>query len=82
MRIRDRGIEGANKLAREWSRVGNYYCCIWVALDCKAEYAFSHDDIDAVQSLEFIDWCLELDMESAAYEKSKEVREWRPVCKA
>ena len=39
------GMGPSNSLAREWCRVGNYYCAVWVEHDCDESYTFTPSDI-------------------------------------
>ena len=40
------GENDANQLSLEWTRIGNYFCALWVAQGCDPSYEFTADDIE------------------------------------
>jgi hypothetical protein len=72
------GVESARALAREWARLGNYYCILWVSKECDAVYDFTADEIHDSQDLDFLDFCMTLNVEDDAWAPSTLLRGYTP----
>ena len=62
-------------MAKAWSRKGNFFCSLWASSDFAEDFTFSQEVLSSyVDSEEFLDWILSIDIENPIFELIVEVR--------
>jgi hypothetical protein len=69
---------GAHALAREWCRKGNHYFSAWID-SVGIETFETADSCPYVESLEFLDWAVGVEVVSKTWDKISELKAARPV---
>ena len=67
------GVTNPNMLAREWCRLGHWYCLLWTAAGEDESYEFTEDD-RCPPDKEFIEWACTVDPMSSTWPKIMEVQ--------
>ena len=75
------GKDKALALARAWVHKGNYYFQKWFDLGaCDVKYIFTQDDKNGyVETAEFLDFALALELDDPAFDKLVLIRNWVPA---
>ena len=74
------GLEDPTYLVREWARLGQYFCSLWVARSCAEDYAFTPEDNHSYEKdPEFYAWVCALEVVGPAFDKAVEIVNWRPL---
>ena len=73
------GEENCRQLVQGWVRKQAYYYQLWLLKACPAE-DFSEDEHLAFEEDEdWLGWALSLPLDSPAFARATELRDWRPV---
>ena len=74
------GVVAANELCREWQRVGQYWFEVWASEGCRGDFVFEVSELVAYDEKhdKFLAWCQTLDVRHPAWDRTMEVRNWRP----
>ena len=72
------GEIGANTLAREWCMKGNHYFTAWMK-SVGLERFRNPEDHPYADSMEFLDWAVDVDVASHTWAKVMELRNFRPT---
>ena len=75
------GIDNAKMLAREFARRGNFFCFMWHDSGLPlANFNYTQAMVDSyVESAEYLDWAIGLDVDEPSFDKMVEIRRLVPV---
>jgi cbb3-type cytochrome oxidase cytochrome c subunit len=72
-------MANSNRLAREWARIGHWYCTLWHEAHCADDFRFNADAHAPPADADFIDWALTVEQDSKLFDAIISVRHAFPA---